>query len=50
MGGREYDPKLGRMLSADPFVPDPTATQSFNRYSYVRNNPLSFTDPTGFHE
>ena len=48
MNGRVYDPALGRFLSADPFVPNPTATQSFNRYTYVYNNPLSYTDPTGF--
>ena len=48
MNGRVYDPTLGRFLSVDPFVPNPTATQSFNRYSYVINNPLSYTDPTGF--
>ncbi len=48
MNGRVYDPTLGRFLSADPFVPDPTATQAFNRYSYVGNNPLSYTDPSGF--
>jgi RHS repeat-associated protein len=50
MNGRIYDPALGRMLSPDPNVPDPTVTQSFNRYAYVRNNPLSYTDPTGFWE
>ncbi len=48
MNGRVFDPALGRFLSADPFVPDPDNTQSFNRYSYVYNNPLSFTDPSGF--
>jgi RHS repeat-associated protein len=48
MNGRIYDPELGRMLSPDPNVPDPTVTQEFNRYAYVRNNPLSYTDPTGF--
>jgi len=50
MNGRVYDPVLGRFLSADPFVPDPALTQSYNRYSYVRNDPLSFTDPSGFME
>ncbi|MEQ5777158.1 RHS repeat-associated core domain-containing protein [Thalassospira sp. NFXS8] len=48
MNGRIYDPELGRMLSPDPNVPDPTVTQSFNRYAYVHDNPLSYTDPTGF--
>jgi hypothetical protein len=48
MNGRVYDPKLGRFLSADPFVQAPANTQSHNRYSYVLNNPLSFTDPSGY--
>jgi len=48
MGGRIYDAALGRMLQADPFVQDPTNTQSFNRYTYVFNNPLSYTDPSGY--
>lgn len=48
MGGRIYDPALGRVLQADPFVQDPTNTQSFNRYTYVFNNPLSYTDPSGY--
>jgi len=48
MNGRVYDPKLGRFLSADPFVQFPTSTQGYNRYSYVGNNPLSFTDPSGY--
>ena len=34
-------------MSADSIVPDPTIPQSFNRYSYTRNNPLNLTDPTG---
>jgi hypothetical protein len=48
MNGRVMDAKIGRFLSADPYVSDPLLTQSFNRYSYVNNNPLSFTDPSGF--
>ncbi|HVY24339.1 MAG TPA: RHS repeat-associated core domain-containing protein [Steroidobacteraceae bacterium] len=48
MNGRVYNPAIGRFISADPHVTDPTNPQNFNRYSYVLNNPLSYTDPTGF--
>ncbi len=44
---RYYIPSLGRFLSADTIVPDPANPQSYNRYSYTRNNPLNFVDPTG---
>jgi len=47
-GGRYYDPQLGRFIQPDPTVPDPTDSQSLNRYSYCRNNPLNETDPSGF--
>lgn len=48
MNGRVYDPMLGRFLSADPNVQFPDSTQGTNRYTYVNNNPLSYTDPSGF--
>ena len=48
MNARVYDPKLGRFLSPDPFIQFPESTQGFNRYTYTLNNPLSFTDPTGY--
>ncbi|MEP5763993.1 MAG: Ig-like domain-containing protein [Halieaceae bacterium] len=48
MNGRIYDPALGRFLSADPIVQAPTYTQSFNRYSYVFNNPMALVDPSGY--
>jgi len=46
---RQYDSIAGRWMSPDPYDGsyDPSNPQSFNRYSYVMNNPLSFTDPTG---
>lgn len=47
MNARDYDPQLGRFLSADNATPDPFAPEAFNRYSYVYNNPLLYTDPTG---
>jgi RHS repeat-associated protein len=49
-GARYYDPALGRFISADSIVPDYTNPQSLNRYSYVLNNPLRYTDPTGHGE
>jgi RHS repeat-associated protein len=48
MNGRVEDAVTGRFLSPDPHVYERSNTQSYNRYSYVNNNPLSATDPTGF--
>ncbi len=50
MKGRLYDPHLGRFLTPDPFVSHPSFGQSWNPYSYVLNNPLAFTDPSGFQD
>ncbi len=50
MNGRLYDPYLQRFLSPDNYVQDPENTQNYNRYSYCLNNPLGYTDPTGFTE
>jgi RHS repeat-associated protein len=47
MNGRLYDPKLKRFLSPDNYIQDMGNTQNFNRYSYVLNNPLMYTDPSG---
>ncbi len=48
MNGRVYDPVVGRFLSADPTMQFPHASQGYNRYSYVLNNPLKYTDPSGY--
>jgi RHS repeat-associated protein len=48
MNGRLYDPITGRFLQADPIIQSAYDGQNYNRYSYVMNNPLSYTDPTGF--
>jgi hypothetical protein len=39
---------LGRFLSVDPIIQFPANSQSLNPYSYILNNPLSGTDPTGY--
>ncbi|GAB1255821.1 hypothetical protein NBRC116494_03230 [Aurantivibrio plasticivorans] len=48
MNGRVYDPLLGRFISPDVVVQAPHFSQSYNRYAYVWNNPVSMIDPTGF--
>jgi RHS repeat-associated protein len=48
MNGRVYDYQLGRFLSVDPIIGNPLSSQSLNPYSYIGNNPLSGTDPTGY--
>ena len=48
MNGRVYDPRLQRFVQADPLVNDPADLQSYNRYTYVLNNPLTHTDPSGY--
>jgi len=44
-----YDPVIGRFISADSIVPNPFDPQLLNRYSYCRNNPLIYIDPSGHH-
>ncbi len=48
MNGRVYDPLNGRFMSSDPIIQEPGNLQSYNRYAYVFNNPLLFTDPSGY--
>ncbi len=50
MGARYYDAALGRFISADAIVASFANPQSLNRYSYVSNNPINNTDPTGHKE
>jgi RHS repeat-associated protein len=48
MNGRVYDPRTGRFLQADPFIQYSDDLQSYNRYTYVMNNPFYATDPSGY--
>ncbi|WP_235576790.1 RHS repeat-associated core domain-containing protein [Pseudoalteromonas sp. P1-9] len=48
MNGRVFDFNLGRFLSVDPVIQAPENTQSINPYSYLMNNPLAGTDPSGY--
>lgn len=47
MNARMYDPAQRRFISADPLVADPLFSTGRNRFAYVLNNPLRYTDPTG---
>jgi RHS repeat-associated protein len=46
-GARFDASNLGRFMSPDPIGGHQEDPQTMNRYSYVRNNPLNLTDPTG---
>lgn len=48
MNGRLYDPALGRFMQPDNQVQYPDNIQTFNKYCYVANNPLKYTDPSGW--
>ncbi len=48
MNGRVYDPVMARFLSPDPMTQNPGNLQHYNRYAYVLNNPLKYTDPSGY--
>ncbi|MBK8254385.1 MAG: hypothetical protein IPK82_17165 [Polyangiaceae bacterium] len=47
MNARTYDPVQKRFLVPDPIVGDPVFSQGRNRYAYVRNNPMRYSDPSG---
>jgi len=44
---RMYESNLGRWMTPDPLAGDISNPQSLNRYAYVGNNPINFTDPLG---
>ena len=46
-GARWFDPSIGRFTSPDTMIPSTQGTQAWDRYAYVNNNPVRYTDPTG---
>jgi len=50
MNARWHDPMTGAFVSIDPLVSRTNDPQSYNGYTYARNNPLAFVDPTGASE
>jgi RHS repeat-associated protein len=48
MLGRLYEPQAGRFTTPDPIITTPNSSTGTSPYSYAVNNPLRWTDPTGF--
>ncbi|MFF4442606.1 RHS repeat-associated core domain-containing protein [Streptomyces sp. NPDC001621] len=46
LGARAYDARLGRFLSTDP-LSAPYDPQDLSAYTYSRNNPVNYADPSG---
>jgi hypothetical protein len=44
---RWLDPAIGRFAQADSIIPESQGVQAWDRYAFVNNNPLRYTDPTG---
>ncbi|MFZ5986975.1 MAG: S8 family serine peptidase [Bacillota bacterium] len=50
LNARMYDPKIARFLQEDTYLGKPDDPLSLNLYTYVKNNPLIYYDPTGHYE
>ncbi|EDY52439.1 YD repeat-containing protein [Streptomyces clavuligerus] len=46
LGAREYDPSIGRFISADPLL-QTSIPHTLNGYSYAAQNPMTSSDPSG---
>jgi RHS repeat-associated protein len=44
---RWYDPALAHFIQVDTIVPGAGDAKAYDRFAYVKNNPLNYTDPTG---
>ncbi|MDX9865913.1 MAG: RHS repeat-associated core domain-containing protein [Anaerolineaceae bacterium] len=47
---RWFDNELGHFIQPDSIIPSPGDALSYDRYAYVKSNPINFTDPTGHYE
>ncbi|WP_430934556.1 RHS repeat-associated core domain-containing protein [Saccharicrinis sp. 156] len=46
--GRTYCPTTMQFVSPDPLIQSPQSTANYNRYSYCMNNPIMYSDPSGY--
>jgi RHS repeat-associated protein len=47
LSARFYNPMLGRFLSADTQIHNPSTPQALNRYTFAGGNPIRYVDPSG---
>jgi RHS repeat-associated protein len=47
VGGRWYDPAVGRFLQQDPWLGSIYAPLTLNAYGYCLNDPIQWVDPSG---
>ena len=46
-GARWYDTVSAHFVQADTIVPSPGSSMAWDRYAYVMNNPVKYSDPSG---
>ena len=44
---RYYDPDISQFIQADTTIPNPQIPEDWNLYTYTRDNPVNYTDPSG---
>ena len=44
---RWYDPEIGHFIQADSLIPEENNPIGWNRYGYVKYNPIIYNDPSG---
>ncbi len=48
LNARYYDSKIARFINEDTYTGDENDPLSLNLYTYCANNPIIYTDPTGY--
>jgi len=48
LNSRYYNPEIGRFINADGLIGQTGNVKSTNMFAYCTNNPIAYTDPTGY--